>query len=224
MSPEHHPSESSQREPNRPDSLQPEEVQRRLRQWRPRDPQLDLDAILEAARTPAQAVVPAGGAERHGGRLAGMIAASWVCGAVAGALVMFIALGETASENRPLDSAAKVAPVAKESTEREATPTQVATDDVPEASEQLAASLRMSAFLSELARMPGDMPRSTLRAGTHLSPFASLQLGDMERHSLEIPGTSHNERDAAGSTRLQPPPTRDQLLRDFLEHEHDSVL
>jgi hypothetical protein len=101
MNPNHpSPDDPGQRTDAAVDLQQLAKIEQQLRRMQPRPPELDVEAIVCAARTVDQPVLLAERpSQQHGTQThswVGVIAGSWACGAMAGALVTFVLLSRGA--------------------------------------------------------------------------------------------------------------------------------
>ena len=85
------------------------EIEQQLKRARPRPPELDVAAIMRAAHPIEPSVVlPRQSVEQRDARSNGwiaMIAVSWACGAIAGGLVTFLLLSQSAQPETPTGEA-----------------------------------------------------------------------------------------------------------------------
>jgi hypothetical protein len=208
-----------------------EAIEQRLKRFQPRPPRIDLTAGGQAEILARHD--PMSQSERSRGRWAGTVAASWVCGAVAGALAMFLVLHELPSP----EGADK---------KREILPTSKAPDsDVPDegAAADQPIQLAQPGPLPALPVGPSDSSRfiaavighsdafadgaerPRLTASAHLGRFGQWEV----RHTAPPPRPSVDSTGKSSPRRPLHPiqkssTSRDELLKELLRENPDSVL
>ena len=229
MNPERERSTDPTFEPETPEVRERlDAIERRLKAARPRPPRLDMVALeRRAAERPVPAAIDRGGRSRRFYRRVAVVAASWACGAIAGALVMYVAMSRSTPGADSTTATARVeketpapstrgpiaAPGGEGETEAEA---ERHDDPIPvEAPESLKADDALLAMIIEqwaAADSGLGAERPAFRAGMHLVPIA-VEPGRTDRPPRAV-------RQRTVTPELDPGPhrpiTRDRLLDDLL--------
>ena len=222
-------------------------IAQRLKCARPRPPELDVEAIMRAADTVDQSVVlPQRSTDQRDRRSygwIGTIAGAWACGAIAGALLTFILLSQSASPESSTDeTTAQNEPLPKVTEPgREDAPDgdvqQARSDDSPPKHESpwTPAESEISVALLDpyiYWTAPYGDGQPTLRAGAMVRSRAASggsrfsystdtfpqDLADTSETGGDVP------YDVAPGSDPDPPITREQLLQELLGTRPDSVL
>ncbi len=211
--------------PNEPEQRF-EEIEQRLRAFKPRAPRLDLAAIEQAVSDHADLVILPQRHTRRPGPWMSVIAGSWACGAVAGALTMFVILSSgvsrgTTGDNNPVPRTARKSHTTPASPGTvEASPKAVLARDFDEG--ERAQSLVFAAMLDSRDSSFGN-ERYVLRAGSYLRGFSPRrEHGAVPKFDLSQ-GTTL-ETTSPSIPRPQPLTTRQTLLRELLNNDQHSIL
>lgn len=195
------------------------DVERRLKSLEPSPAEFDASAILNAASAAGEAaIVPTPKHERLRPRSARWIAlgASWACGAIAGALVTFVALSQPVA---PIESHSRPS-MAKTNNDVQATEALVVSDTGKDLPLWSRFELLVSTQLNELNR-PATFEHPPLRAGSYAS-LTTASDSSGSRGTTDVDARYPNK--PASSDRLPSDPLpprsrgldRDRLLRELL--------
>ncbi len=242
-------------EPDSPESsARLDEVERRLKQARPRPPKLDIAALVRLAQqaaadtpveTPGAAVIRRRSRQlstRRSRRVAALVG-SWACGAMVGALATFALIGHTAPATDAIDETARhdqegPTSVAREKStipepgQRVEPPARPMIERKPDPPEFESAVLAMilDPFGGRGSAYWADGP--TLRAGMHLRRHARepLELSDRATDTAGPPRAAVQPRRAEKQGSPRPdrdppsPPTRERLMRELLSKPSELLL
>ncbi len=203
-----------------------EAIERHLRAFKPRTPRLDLAAIEQAACAHARSVVLPQRHTRRPGRWMSVIAGSWVCGAVAGALAMFVILnsgvsrGTTGNDNSTAQTTQK--PHATPAIPGTAEPAPKAALARSHDESHHTQGLVFAAVLDARGTPFGD-EQQILCAGSYLRGF-SPQREHRDVPNFDLSQDTNMDATSPSEPRRQPLTTRKTLLRELLNNDHDSIL
>ena len=205
------------------------EIESQLKRIQPIAPRLDLTAIVRLAKEPPASTLAAAAVRNRSRefgrskRTYGAIAVSWMCGALAGAALMFLFVGSprpTATENQPTqlanDPDHKETTIPKGAARAPSQPPeqQLAVAVVDASPERIDAASLIAAALCDPR---GDYRSPVLRAGTHLPGLAGGASRDPEKETV---ATSSGHPDPLPSNvDFEPAPeiTRGELMRRLLQ-------
>ena len=234
-----HPDQSL---PNDP-SHQPEDsklakeigqLEQRLTSMQPRAPRLDMQALHRAVEERGQSSVSPALAVNDSSIWrtgpTGVIAAAWVCGAVVGALAMFLVVGRGPAEAPLLSQQPKNEP--KQPVARDVTPEiggTVAGAVADSTASRPAASTRLRplSFATSLLDPYATMTYHEVFEPPILRVAMYAQRSPALRPMISEPlGRTLSERPPGETNFIEqkPAPTRDQLMRDLLDQSEDPVL
>jgi hypothetical protein len=220
------------------------EIEQRLRRARPRCPAYDADRIVALAgdADPSVTLAPrrGPGPGKGSARWLGVIAGSWICGAIAGSLLTVVIWQQdaapevgSATETSVAENGAAVREPRSDGNAREAT-VPAASSRPPQSipswsrSESLISTVLLDPYgppsaaygRSAPALTPGKIARHKLESGRWLDPFAcgSTPAG--------WTGSPNSSIEALGDTAPAATPaiTREQLLQDLLGADTGSIL
>jgi hypothetical protein len=214
-------------------------LEQSMKKAQPRPPRLDMKAIDHALEErERQPVTVARVVEVRSGwhfGPAGLIAASWACGAIAGALLTFFLLGRGTAQSPPLAEQSQEEAIKVEEKIDLGRVADHSLKPTPSTSKENASftgsSLIAMNLVDPYSRMPslGDLDSPVLRVGmyTHRSLAASLRreeggLGDGWSRSRRPERELHRSRSL--DTERKPASTRDHIMQDLLGDVPGSVL
>jgi hypothetical protein len=203
-------------------------IQQRLRAYRPREAELDVQAITEAAAAGDTPSSLAAVRASNGARWIIAVAGSWICGAAVGALVMFGVTEARTPEKeiaQPQSTERVIPPQPQSPGEVEADkklPSRQA-DREPQYAQWNKSPLLSPAFLDSLATAHGSRG-FLLRAGTHLKSYTPRDSNHADSVSDAKTSTRRLDTRSTGDVPTRPGVTREELMKDLLETDFSALL